>query len=237
MFTLDHLKTDFKTIAEAFQMSPPIVRVFQERITVDHYKSLLRQLYHQVRENPQIMTVATAHFRGSQREIIKDFTKHAVSEMGHDVLAMRDLVALGDQVETLPYENPLPATVAIVSFALYQVQYLNPVGILGYILFLEFLSTQYTDGYLAKLEKLGVPKTAMGFILEHAKVDVGHNRLMEKYVRQLVDSQDDFDSVVYAMKVTGKLYADMIHGAFDQVDNPRDWGLSSMEREPAARYA
>ncbi len=237
MDRFDRLQCEFKVIAEYFVGSAPVQRVFKEAITLDHYKSLLRQLYHHVRENPQVMAMATAYFRGQQREIIKDFCKHAISEMGHDKLAMQDLVALGEPVETLPYENPLPSTLGLVSYAYYQVQNLNPVGLLGYIFFLEFLSTQYIGGYVGKLEKIGVPRNAMGFLMEHSKVDVGHNKLMEKYVQQLVVSEEHHDSVVYAMKVTGKLYADMIQGAFDQVDNPKDWGLSSVEREFALKYA
>ncbi len=227
------LEKHFQEAAGDFVQSPALQRTLAGNITIKHYMSLLRQLYHQVRDNPQVMALATVYFKGPQRAMVKGFCKHAVSEMGHDELAMNDLIALGDNVETLRYENPLPSTIALLSFAYYQVYNLNPVGLLGYIFFLEFISTQHTSPYVDKLGSMGVPPAAMTFILEHSKVDVGHNKLMETYAEKLILSEEDLDSVVYAMKVTGKLYADLIQGAFDQVDHPKDWGLSSVER----RYA
>ncbi len=235
METFRLLKDEFDLAAKDFLQSPPLIRVFQEDITLEHYKSLLRQLFHQVRDNPQVMILASVYFKGDQREVVKSLCKHAVSEMGHDELARNDLRMLGDDVETLPYENPLPSTMALLSFAFYQVTNLNAVGLLGYVFFLEFLATAQGGVFVEKLSKLGIPKPAMSFIMDHTEFDVAHNRLMEEYVDKLVVSEEEFDSVVYSMKVTADLYAKMIQGAFDQVDNPKDWGLSSVERKFAGK--
>jgi hypothetical protein len=73
----------------------------------------------------------------------------------------------------------------------------------------------------------------MTFITDHTSIDLGHNRFMETYVEQLVSSEDDYESVIHALRVTGKLYADMIQNAFDQVDSPSEIVVSSDE----ARFA
>lgn len=44
---------------------------------------------------------------------------------------------------------------------------------------------------------------------------------------KLIKTEEDLQSTLYAMQVTGKLYADMIQGAFDQVDNRKDRGVVS----------
>lgn len=79
------------------------------------------------------------------------------------------------------------------------------------------------------LERIGVPPTALSFLEDHTKIDVGHNKMMEGYLETLVKSESDFESVIYAMRVTGKLYADMVQGAFDQVEQPQEWGLAAEE--------
>jgi len=237
MGNFELLKKEFKNAAEEFFQNPAVKRGLEGNITVDHYKSLLRQLFHQVRDNPQVLALAAVYFKGHQREVIKGLCKHAVSEMGHENLALNDLIALGDDVETLPYENPLPSTLALLSFAYYQVYNLNPVGLLGYIFFLEFISTQQGGPFIDKLSKVGVPQNAMTFIFDHSQIDVGHNKLMEEYVEKLVVSDVEFDSVVYAMRVTAELYAKMIQGAFDLVEHPKDWALSSVERKYGVKVA
>jgi hypothetical protein len=103
------------------------------------------------------------------------------------------------------------------------------VGYLGYLFFLEFTPTHAGDTYMSKLAEAGVPRAAMTFLHDHATVDVAHNKMMESYVECLVRTQADLDSVVYAMRVTGHLYAEMIRGAFEQADNPRSWGESPTE--------
>jgi hypothetical protein len=198
-------------------------------IGLGRYRGLLRQIFHDTRDNPQMQAMATVYFRGAQRAAIKGFYRHAISEIGHDQLAMNDLVALGEDVSQLPFENPLPATTALLAYPFYQISNLNPVGYLGYLFFLEFMPTGAGKGFIAKLREIGVPDNALSFITDHTTIDVGHNRAMETYVGQLVRSDADLQSVLYAMRVTGRLYADMIAAAFEQADQPLDWGRSPTE--------
>jgi len=224
------IKKEFDEVALSFNNTPPIKQVLSGNISVAHYKSLMRQIFHHARENPQLQALATVYFRGRQRKTIKGFYRHAISEIGHDQLALNDLKALGENVDTIPYENPLPSTSALLGFGFYQIYNLNPVGYLGYLFFLEFLPTKFGGIYKEKFMEIGIPEEAMTFLIDHHVIDVGHNKLMEEYENNLVNDENELNSVIYAMKVTGKLYADMIQNAFEQVENPKDWGSSSLEQ-------
>jgi hypothetical protein len=223
------LLDEFGKILDQFHQSAPMRRFLDGRIGVGHYKWLLRQIFHHARENPQIQVLATISFRGAQRDIIRKFYIHATSEIGHDQLALNDLATLGEDVRAIPSENPLPATTALLAYPFFQIRNLDPIGYLGYLFFLEFTPTKAGGEYLRRLGELGVPESAMTFLQDHARVDVAHNKMMESYVEALVTTRAEFESVVYAMRTTGHLYAEMIRGAFDQADNPRDWGTSSVE--------
>jgi hypothetical protein len=155
--------------------------------------------------------------------------RHALEEVGHDQWALHDLSTLGEDVTRLPFENPLQQTLALVAFTFYQLDYRNPIGHIGYIYFLEFLPTAYGHLYVQAIERIGVPRSAMTFLLEHVSVDVDHNELMALYVDKLVHTDADVEAVKYAMRVTAKLYADLMQAAIEQAENRRDWGTAYQE--------
>jgi pyrroloquinoline quinone (PQQ) biosynthesis protein C len=229
MNTFHELRLAFSSVQASFLKSPGLCRLQEGRMGVEHYACYLRQVFHYTRENPQIQALATVYFRGHQRSAIKRFFKHASSEIGHDQLALEDLRMLGANVDMLAYENPLPETTALVSFPFYQIHNLNPVGYLGYLYFLEFLPTGSGGQLMAALESVGVPRSAMRFLRDHSTIDVGHNRLMESYVETLITTERELRSVIYAMRVTAALYAQMVDAAFMAADVPVDYGLSSEE--------
>lgn len=235
MSYFDMLNTEFASVLAQFNQSRAMQRLYAGQMSVDHYKSYLRQTFHYTKDNPQIQALATVYFRGSDREFVRMFYKHATSEVGHDMLALNDLVALGEDVSQIKGENPLPDTIALNSFVFWQIYNGDPIGYLGYLFFLEFLPTSSGKSYMALLEKAGVPREAMSFLLEHATVDVGHNRLMQKYAEGLIRDERDFETIVYAMKVTGWLYANMLEGAFAHADDPVDWGMNHAERRRLSR--
>ena len=203
---------------ERFEASRGLVRMRDGEIKRDHYASLMRQIFHNVRENPQLQTLLAARFRGSQRDLVGPILRHALSEVGHDELALRDLRTLGYRTEPMADEHPLPATTALTAFAMHQIHNLNPIGHLGYSYFLEFMPTLRGKQYVRWFEAAGVPSDAMGFIHDHVKVDQGHNRLMHRYIEQLVRTPADLDAVCYAIKCTAYLYALMVDAAFQAAD-------------------
>jgi Iron-containing redox enzyme len=212
------IRAHFDVALATFQASPGMQRLVKGNVGVEHYKSYLRQVFHQTRENPQIQACATVYFRGAQRGLVRKFYAHASSEIGHDQLALNDLAALGEDVSAIPFETPLPSTTALISFAYYQIQHLNPIGYLGYLFFLEFTPTSQGASYINMLRSFGVPDTALTFLQEHSTIDVGHNRLMESYAAELIRNEADMESVLYAVDVTASLYGRMFADACDVAD-------------------
>jgi pyrroloquinoline quinone (PQQ) biosynthesis protein C len=196
-----------------------MARLLEGKVTPDHYAAYLRETYFYTRENPQIQAVATAWFREGDRQMVKPFLRHALSEVGHDALALGDLENLGWKSESIQNEKPLPSTAALISFPYYAIQYRSPLSYLGYLYFLEFLPTARGAEIAAALAKVGVPQTAMTFLTEHRTVDVHHNRLMEHYAEHMLRSSSDIEEVAYCMTVTGDLYARMVEGAFQSADD------------------
>ncbi len=209
-------------------------------ITRRQYAAILRQIFHNVRENPQIMTLATSRFRGEQREVIKPMMRHALAESGHEKLALHDIEALGEDVSSIPYERPLPATFALRASLMHMIEHHEPVACLGYMFHLEYTPTQLGRKYIAALEKSGIPRSAMSFLEEHAEVDVAHCKLMEMYCEKLVRTPEKLDSVLYMQRLTAELYAKMLDQAIETAEhwdrlstaNPEELRHRSREQQP-----
>ncbi|MGQ0696961.1 MAG: iron-containing redox enzyme family protein [Panacagrimonas sp.] len=220
------VRAAFDTAMDRFNNSHAIRFLHSGEFSVAHYKSVLREFYHYTKEDPQMQALAAVYFRGSDRQMVKPFLRHAISEVGHDQYALDDLAALGGDIVEIPGQNPLPATIALTAFPFYQIQYQNPIGYLGYLYFLEHMPTLHGATYARALAVAGVPETAMGFLKEHMTVDMGHTRLMDQYLEVLVHDEADLAAVVYAIQVTAQLYAEMLWSAIGDADKTAAFGES-----------
>lgn len=225
----DLITARFQPTLATFLKSPPMRKLLSGDLSAAHYRAIMREIFHHTRENPQLQALATVYFRGRQRDMVRSFYAHAASEIGHDQLALNDYVTLGGDASDVPYQNPLPATTALLSYGFYQIYNLNPLGYLGYLFFLEFMPTKSGAGMIEMLGKIGVPPTAMTFLRDHTEIDIGHNKLMRKYVDGLVSANEDVDVIDYAMRTTGYLYAQMLDQAIEDADRPHATGWNWAE--------
>ncbi|MFO1078346.1 MAG: iron-containing redox enzyme family protein [Planctomycetota bacterium] len=198
--------------------SPAFRRIATGDLDRRHYAAVLRQIFHHARENPQLQALATVRFRGDQRRMISLFYRHATSEVGHDELALRDLETLGVDLQDIRTERPLPATFALLASAFYMVEHHDPVGYLGYLFHLEYTPVQVGTRYMDALAGAGIPRAAMGFLEEHAKIDVAHCRLLERYCAELVRTPEQLDTVLFMRRTCSELYARMLEQAMATVD-------------------
>lgn len=226
MTPVESIHAAFAEVMKVFNQSPAIRFLQTDSFRADHYKSVLREIYHYTKEDPQLQGLAAVYFRGSDRHSVKLFLRHAISEVGHDLMALEDLKALGEDPSSVSTENPLPATIALTSFPFYWVNFQNAVGYLGYLYFLEHMPTQHGAIYASALARTGIPEAATAFLREHMHADVGHNRLMTQYLERLIHDQKDADSVIYVMRVTAELYANMLWSAVQRVDSPVAFGTA-----------
>lgn len=203
------------------------------RITQRQYAAVLRQIFHHARENPQIQALATVRFRGRQRDLVKSFYRHAISEIGHDELALRDIRALGEDVIGIRDERPLPATFALLASTFHMIEHHEPVGYVGYLFHLEYTPTRLGLESMEMLEKAGIPRAAMSFLEEHATVDLAHVKSIRGYVEELVRTRRDLDAVLYMLELTAELYGRMLDQAVETADR---WdSLTTVDPEEVER--
>lgn len=192
-------------------------RLREGSLDVRHYQALLRETYYNTRENPPSFALMAWHLKGRKRDLAKRIYRHSSAEHGHHELALDDLRALGADVSGIPEGRPLPTTEALIAFAVYHVQHRNPLAYLGYVYHLEMLPAALGPVLIDQLKAIGVPPEAMSFLTEHVQADEGHTRWMADYLKETVDSRDDFDAVRHGAVATSKLHGLMLEGVVDSV--------------------
>jgi len=217
---MTRIKAEWKLAFDEMNARPSFQRILNSKIELKHYQSILRQAYYHARERPQVQAFATVFFRGHQRKHLRTFFRDALSEIGHDELALLDLKNLGVETSNIPFERPLPSTMALIAYGYYQVQHLNPVGYLGYLLHFDFMPAYGSRSYLEALQKSGIPREAMAFFHDSSGTEFNHNKFLEAYVDDLVKNESDLEAVIYAMRTTSRLYELMIAEAIEEVENP-----------------
>ena len=190
------------------------MRLARGDFSLCHYKGFLRETYHHAGLNPQIQAMCTMFLKGRPRKIIKKFYQHAISEIGHDLLALADLGSLGVDKESIVNSRPLASTIAYNAYPLYEIQFCNPLSYLGYLFHLEFMPTQGGSDYIKSLKKVGVPDSALTFLEEHRSVDEQHNTFMKSYLEELIQNEKDLDDVIHATRNSCQLHGRMIVESF-----------------------
>jgi pyrroloquinoline quinone (PQQ) biosynthesis protein C len=216
---MEELEEVWRVEERRFMASPPVQRLVAGDVSLAHYAAYLRETYFYTREDPQIQALCTAWFRGGERELVRPFLQHAISEVGHDAMALADLATLGYATDAIPGEEALPTTIAMVAYPYFAIQHRSAVSYLGYLYFLEFLPTSRGGDIAAALARAGVPPQAMSFLAEHQTADVHHTRLMSIYARELIKTPQALAEVSYSLRVTGALFEAMLSGAFKSIDD------------------
>jgi hypothetical protein len=201
--------------AKEFDSSPWFLRFATGGLRLEHYKGFLLETYHHAGLNPQIQAYCTMFFSNNPRDMVTLFLRHATSEIGHDLLAAKDLTNLGIPEKNIYGSKPLPTTLALNALVTHMIQFKDPICYLGYLFHLEFLPTQNSHPYIEQLRSLGVKDDSLSFLLEHASVDIGHNEMMKKYINYFVKDEKTLDNVIYATQATCKMHRLMLEAAFE----------------------
>lgn len=103
------------------------------------------------------------------------FGRHLVEESSHYDWAVDDLRSFRDDAADLLEETSIPEVIAVPGVALYLVEVIDPISLLGYITILE--TTPPSPEFVESLPGLmGVPRSAVRTLAVHAQEDQQHAR-------------------------------------------------------------
>lgn len=179
----------WKAKSNALKNRPWSVRLNNGELGLTHYKGFLLETYHNAGMNPQLQAYSTIFFKEINRDMVKKFYQHSISEIGHDLLAQSDLEALGVSENLVVNSQPLPTTRAFFANTYYQIQNHGVTAYLAYLFHLEFSPVTNGPAIMQMLKGKGIPDQALTFLHEHSTIDIQHLKLMKAYLENLIHDE------------------------------------------------
>jgi pyrroloquinoline quinone (PQQ) biosynthesis protein C len=205
----------------------------EEKVTRDLLKLYLIESYHYVKHNPQHQALAVWQKDVRDRTFMREALKHALEEVDHDRLALRDLERLGVPASSVERSMPLPETLGFTGFLYYWVTRENPVGRLGYSLWAEG-TQEKAPPVVAKIkEKFDISQDSwLTFFVAHAQIDVRHGDECKANIRRFAVTPYDQWAVRTVALTSMKLFINLLEAVYDRYEQVLKGAPLLLECEP-----
>jgi len=176
----------------------------------------LIQAYHYASHTSRNQAAVGVSMRTSNVHYLKYVYEHALEEVGHELMALHDLRALGVAIEDPARDMPapLPETEVLIAYLYYVANFGNPVQRLGYSYWAESaygVGQSFLDGITARMN-LG--REQLTFFHVHADIDAKHANDVEKALLKACETPADWKAVRRAAETSLRLNWAMIEAEF-----------------------
>jgi hypothetical protein len=162
-------------------------KLARENMTLDLYREMLVQIYHYTRYNSINQATAAVRVEPSKTGLLKFMFRHALEELGHETMALRDLKSLGELDEQKVTESsPLPATQALIGYLSHVAADLGGEARLGYSFWAEDSYDQFGDLLSLARSKLGLTNDNLTFFVAHSNIDAKHSAEVQREIERWV---------------------------------------------------
>lgn len=205
-------------------LSAGLVKVaLSGEITIDLYVAFLTQAYHHVKHTVPLLMRSGSAVSGRYEFYRTAMAEYVDEELGHQEWVLNDIAACGFDKEFVRHGRPTLATEAMVAYAYYTIDHVNPLAFLGMVHVLEGTSVTVADQAAQKIRDVtGLPRKAFTYLTSHGALDIEHVKFFEDLVNQVTDVKDQAD-IIYAAKQFYALYK----GVYDSVLNSSALSLAA----------
>ncbi len=203
------------------------------------YAMYLTQAYHYTYHTARNQGLVGVNAANTDAVYMKYCFEHALEEVGHELMALHDLRAIGvvadDPQVDLP--RPLPATELIIAYLYYVSTQGNPVQRLGYSYWAE-RAYPYGSKFLeAAQARMKLKRSEMTFWYVHSELDVKHADDVERALVNACKTDDDWRAVARVTETTIALNFDMMEQAIGEAEKliagePSEYNMLSEQVRP-----
>jgi 3-oxoacyl-[acyl-carrier-protein] synthase III len=186
----------------------PIIRRLEEgNFTVEHYRTLLRNLRPQVIEGSRWISRAASSFTAEHAGLRSKVIGHAYDEHRDYEMLERDYVTAGGDIAEIIAAPRNIGTEALAAFLMNQASQPNPIDLLGAMFIIEGLGQKMANRWAHDLQStLRISEEATTFLSYHGKNDESHIEKMHSIFAEeplVVGAQD---RIVKTARVVARLY-------------------------------
>jgi len=185
------------------------------------YAIYMIETYHYTSHNARNQVLVGTR-SGCSAPYTKFCYQHASEEVGHEKMALHDLASMGlagikDESVVLPH--PLLETESLIAYLYWISLTGNPLQRLGYSYWAESCYS-YINPVIGKLRStLGLEDSQLTFFVAHSDIDTEHFEDVKNIIRRTCKTQDDLNSIAYAMEATLGLTAKMLDAVYVDYEN------------------
>lgn len=203
--SLSMLDTHLKSLWSELLGRPEVATFLSSSALQDRrsYAVYLTQAYHYTSHTP-VNQARVALRDGLHPNYRKFCLRHAEEEVGHELMALHDLRALGVQEDPSAFPM-LPGTEQKIAYLYWLAEHANPVSRLGYSFWAE---DSYGPGgpvLTAMKAGMGLTDAQTTFFTAHADIDDGHVRDVRKVLGIACRCDADWEAVRRAMEQSLRL--------------------------------
>lgn len=190
--------------------------VTDEQVTNEALQVYLLESYHYAKHNAQHQATVVYRANVCNREFMREALRHALEEVDHDQLALRDLERSGLDRAAVEQSLPLPETLAFSAFMYDWTMRYNPIGRLGYSLWAE----NTHDVLPAMIERIKTKfdvreNRAISFFTAHAVLDRKHGQEARDNIDRFAVTPDDRHAVRVVAHTSLKLFINLLEAMYD----------------------
>ena len=225
---ISQLITDLKAHRVGYiDCNPIFARLAGGDLTRFHYLAYLRETYHLVKHTPNYLMIAANRVRESDQRLSDYFRKFSLEENGHELLCLRDIDALGEDVDLIIAGDLNPGVWGIVTQCYFWAAHGNPVSLLGDAFASEELGVASGAEVARILEtNYRIPRQATNFLRVHGSEDKEHLQAAVQAIEWYAGDCRHFADINYATKMTYKDYGQLFIDVLQLGDS---WNNSAIE--------
>lgn len=198
-------------------MNTRIVRILMsdEPVGIELLQLYLIESYHYVKHNAQHQALAVWQKDVRDRDFMRAALQHAVEEVDHDLLALRDLEKMGVPRAKVEASVPLPQTLGFTGYLYYAVMRENPIGRLGYSIWAEG-TQQIGPTIISRLmSKFGIDdERKISFFAAHAKLDMRHGLECCQSIDRFATTPEDRQAIRVVAHTSMALFTDVLEAIY-----------------------
>ncbi len=170
---------------------PIVSKSLSGAVTVTEYLAFLEQAYHHVKHTVPLLMACGSRLTDQHEWLREALATYIAEEIGHQEWILNDIAKMGGDRRSVAAGQAALCTELMVAYAYDTIARKNPVGFLGMVYVLEKTSSTIATEAAHKIQSsLGLPHSAMSYMVSHGSLDVGHMQSFEKIVNRLTSSAD-----------------------------------------------
>ena len=190
----------------------PLHKTYQDKALVAIY---LTQVYHYAVHTPRHQALVGVNMNNTNFKYMQYCFEHALEETGHELMALKDINALGYPITEENMPPQLPSTQLLIAFLYKEAQSKHPIHHLGYGFWSENACPFINEFMQSLMAAMQLGKNQMTFYSSHVTIDEHHASEVREIIKQVAKTDDDWKGMKRVAKISFDLTVGIIKDTFN----------------------